>query len=99
MFAWPTTEASKTQTSTTSPKAFSIALRAASTAHRCNLTPLLCEAIAVLGKIINDLGEYEASRGLVEGVLPLVRPSPCSSIIRASAESAVDSGPTVQKDE
>lgn len=54
-------------------KGFSIALRAASTADKLRLLPTLLEAVAALAKILLDLGEFAASRELLEAALPKVR--------------------------
>lgn len=51
-------------------KGFSIALRAASSAHRALLPPALWEAVASLATIFLDLGEFEAAKDLVEAILP-----------------------------
>nr|QIA97806.1 putative anaphase-promoting complex subunit 5 protein [Teratosphaeria destructans] len=53
-------------------KAFSIALRAASTAERLHLIPTALEAIAGLAHILNDLKEFDASRALLESAMPLM---------------------------
>ena len=53
-------------------KGFSLAMRAASTAERCRLIPVLIEALAALAVILNDLSEFEAARDLLEATLPLV---------------------------
>lgn len=50
----------------------SIALRAASTAHRCLVVPVLLEAAAVLVLVLSDLEEFLASNQLVEAILPMV---------------------------
>lgn len=61
-------------------KGFSIALRAASTSSRLRLVPVLIEACAVLGDILNSLSEFEAARNLMVAVIPAVS-FPC--LIRA----------------
>lgn len=53
-------------------KGFSIALRAASSAHRALLLPLMWEAIGTLCNILLDLNEFGAVRSLVEAIMPLV---------------------------
>ncbi|SMQ56195.1 unnamed protein product [Zymoseptoria tritici ST99CH_3D7] len=53
-----------------SPRAFTIALRAACTAGRHFLLGLLLEAIVVLGKILVDLTEFAAARDLLTSGLP-----------------------------
>jgi hypothetical protein len=54
-------------------KGFSIAVRAASRAERAGLLPVLLEALAALAEILNRVGEFGASRDLVEAALPQVR--------------------------
>ena len=53
-------------------KGFSIALRAASTAERHRLVPVMLEALAALAIIFNDISEFEAARDFVEAALPMV---------------------------
>jgi len=53
-------------------KGFSIALRAASTAERYRLIPVLLEALTALAVILNDISEFEAARDIVEATLPAV---------------------------
>ncbi|KAK4540630.1 hypothetical protein LTR36_009061 [Oleoguttula mirabilis] len=53
-------------------KCFSIALRAASTARRHTLIPVLLEALAVLAAILNDLFEFGAAREICESALPWI---------------------------
>ncbi|KAK4977519.1 hypothetical protein LTR28_006544 [Elasticomyces elasticus] len=52
-------------------KGFSIALRAASTAHKAHNMPCLFEALKALCDILVDLGEYSAVVDLLEGILPM----------------------------
>ena len=53
-------------------KGFAIALRATSTAERHLLVPVFLEGLAVLGRILIDLSEYETARELLEAALPHV---------------------------
>jgi hypothetical protein len=48
-------------------KGLSIALRAAATAERLLIMPVLVEAIAALTGVLMALGEFAAAKGLVEG--------------------------------
>ncbi|KAK5114243.1 hypothetical protein LTR85_010308 [Meristemomyces frigidus] len=53
-------------------KCFSIALRAASTARRHSLIPVLLEALNMLAAILNDLFEFGAARDILESTLPWI---------------------------
>nr|POE62527.1 anaphase-promoting complex subunit 5 [Quercus suber] len=53
-------------------RAFSIALRAASTAHRLLLIPVMLEASTVLAHVLIDLNEFTSCVALVEALLPAV---------------------------
>lgn len=53
-------------------RGFSLAMRAASIAHRSRLLPGLWEAICVLGGVLLSLGEFEAVGGLIESIMPRV---------------------------
>lgn len=53
-------------------KGFSIILRAASSAHRALLLPVMWEALAGLCVILLDLGEFAAVRDVVDAVVPQV---------------------------
>nr|QEJ80707.1 putative anaphase-promoting complex subunit 5 protein [Teratosphaeria gauchensis] len=70
-------------------KAFSIALRAASTAQRLHLIPTALGAIAGLANILNDLKEFDASRALLESAMPLMLETRHSHLV---AQSFVISG-------
>nr|QEJ80696.1 putative anaphase-promoting complex subunit 5 protein [Teratosphaeria zuluensis] len=65
-------------------KAFSIALRAASTAQRLHLIPTALEAIAGLANILNDLKEFDASRALLESAMPLMLETRHSQLVAQS---------------
>lgn len=52
-------------------KGFSICLRATSTAERHLLVPIMLEGLAVLGRILIDVGEFEAAKDLYESALPV----------------------------
>ncbi|KAM0718071.1 hypothetical protein Q7P37_006403 [Cladosporium fusiforme] len=51
-------------------KGFSLVVRAASRAERAGLVPVLLEALAELAGILNKLGEFGASRDVIEAALP-----------------------------
>ncbi|GAB7353578.1 hypothetical protein MBLNU459_g4004t2 [Dothideomycetes sp. NU459] len=51
-------------------KGFSIVLRAASSAHRALLLPLMWEAISALCNILLDLEEFSAVKSLVDAIMP-----------------------------
>jgi anaphase-promoting complex subunit 5 len=53
-------------------KGFSIAMRAASSAHRAMIMPAMWEAIGALCVILIDLGEFGAARSLVDAIMPQV---------------------------
>ena len=53
-------------------KAFSIALRASSTAERHRLIRILMEGLTDLSTILNDLSEFKAAQDLAEAALPFV---------------------------
>lgn len=56
-------------------RGFSVAIRAASTAHRAKLIPTLWEAIGALSNILIHLGELEAARRLLDAIIPQVSTS------------------------
>lgn len=56
----------------TPQKGFSVALRAASLAHRAGLLPTLWEAIDAICAILHSLKEFEASAKLLESIMPQV---------------------------
>lgn len=65
-------------------RGFSLAMRAASIAHRSRLLPGLWEAICVLGRVLLSLGEFEAVDELVESIMPRVlETDDCSLAARA----------------
>ncbi|KAL8681501.1 MAG: hypothetical protein Q9186_002387 [Xanthomendoza sp. 1 TL-2023] len=51
-------------------KGFSVALRAASLAHKARLLPILWEAVGAVGRVLNSVKEFEATVKLIENVLP-----------------------------
>ena len=51
-------------------KGFSVAIRAASLAHKARLLPVLWEAVGTISKILISVKEFEATVKLVESVLP-----------------------------
>ena len=53
-------------------KGFSVALRAASLAHKARLIPLLCEAVSAVCKVLVSIKEFEAATSLLESVMPYV---------------------------
>lgn len=53
-------------------KGFSLAIRAAATAHRLGLVSVMTEAMGILGAILNTLGEFEAAGEVIRFVLPSV---------------------------
>ena len=53
-------------------KGFSVALRAASVAHRARLLPALWEAVGAICGVLNSLGEFSAAVKLMESVMPQV---------------------------
>ena len=54
-------------------KGFSIALRAASSAQRAMVLPVMWEAVGALCVILIDLSEFAAARSLVDAIMPQVR--------------------------
>lgn len=58
-----------------SSKAFSIAVRAVATAQRLRVIPVLVEAVALFGKVLNGLSEFAGCKNLVEATLPMVSKS------------------------
>lgn len=55
-----------------SQKGFSIAIRAASLAHRARLLPALWESVGVLCRVLISLGEFDAALRLLKGIMPQV---------------------------
>lgn len=55
-----------------SEKGFSIAMRAANIALMHSVIPLLCQAIACIANILNDMEEYIAARELLDAIIPQV---------------------------
>ncbi|KAL8734414.1 MAG: hypothetical protein Q9181_003217 [Wetmoreana brouardii] len=53
-------------------KGFSVALRAASLAHKARLLPLLWEAIGAICRILVSVKEFDAAVRLIESVMPQV---------------------------
>jgi anaphase-promoting complex subunit 5 len=53
-------------------KGFSVALRAASLAHRARLLPALWEAVGAVCAVLNSLKEFGAATKLLEGIMPQV---------------------------
>ncbi|EAW09212.1 putative anaphase-promoting complex subunit Apc5 [Aspergillus clavatus NRRL 1] len=53
-------------------RGFSLAMRAASIAHRSRLLPGLWEAICVLGGVLLSLREFEAVHEMIESIMPQV---------------------------
>ncbi|KAI9374655.1 putative anaphase-promoting complex subunit Apc5 [Aspergillus egyptiacus] len=53
-------------------RGFSLAMRAASIAHRARLLPGLWEAICVLGSVLLSLKEFDAVSELVESIMPQI---------------------------
>lgn len=53
-------------------KGFSVALRAASLAHKARLLPVLWEAVGAVCRILVSVKEFDAAVRLLEGVLPQV---------------------------
>ncbi|KAL8659686.1 MAG: hypothetical protein Q9226_000311 [Calogaya cf. arnoldii] len=51
-------------------KGFSVAMRAASLAHRARLLPVLWEAVGAIGRVLISMKEFEATVKLIENVLP-----------------------------
>ncbi|KAF1811076.1 putative anaphase-promoting complex subunit Apc5 [Eremomyces bilateralis CBS 781.70] len=51
-------------------RGFSLAMRAASTAHRAKVLPSMWEAVATLSNILNHLSEFDAARQLLEAIIP-----------------------------
>ncbi|KAI5357428.1 Putative tetratricopeptide-like helical domain superfamily, anaphase-promoting complex subunit 5 [Septoria linicola] len=52
-------------------KGLSICLRATSTAQRHLLVPVMLEGLSVLGKVLLEVGEFEAARAMYESALPV----------------------------
>ena len=61
-------------------KGFSITVRAAATAERLHLLPVVLEAFVVLSGILNDMGEFEGAKALAEAGLPFVSAGYLASI-------------------
>ena len=53
-------------------KGFSVALRAASCAHRAKLLPALWEAVAMVCAVLNSFAEFNASVKMLESIIPQV---------------------------
>ncbi len=53
-------------------KGFSVALRAASLAHRARLLPALWEAMGAVSNVLINLGEFEAAGRLLGSIMPQV---------------------------
>ena len=53
-------------------KSFSVALRAASIAHRIKLLPAMWEAVGAICAVLNSLSEFSAAAKLMESVMPQV---------------------------
>jgi anaphase-promoting complex subunit 5 len=53
-------------------RGFSLAMRAASIAHRSRVLPGLCEAIGVLASVLLSLREFEAAAEMMESIMPQV---------------------------
>ncbi|KAL6713553.1 APC5 protein [Lecanora helva] len=53
-------------------KGFSIALRAATIAHRVRLLPILWEAVGAMCAVLNSLAEFCAATRLMESIMPQV---------------------------
>ncbi|CAO1600026.1 APC5 protein [Xanthoria calcicola] len=51
-------------------KGFSVALRAASLAHKARLLPVLWEAVGAIGRVLISMKEFGATVRLIENVLP-----------------------------
>ncbi|KAL8818783.1 MAG: hypothetical protein Q9223_002662 [Gallowayella weberi] len=51
-------------------KGFSVALRAASLAHKARILPILWEAVGAVGRVLISVKEFEAAVKLMENVLP-----------------------------
>lgn len=66
-------------------KGFSIAIRAAASAHRLGLVSVMTEAIGVVGSVLNTLEEYGAAWAVIRAVLPLVSSS-TSDVVSISFE-------------
>ena len=56
----------------TPQKGFSLALRAASLAHKARLLPALWEAVGAVGRVLISLEEFEASAKLLASIMPQV---------------------------
>jgi len=56
----------------TPQKGFSVALRAASIAHRAKILPALWEAVSAMCAILNSLKEFSAAAKLMESIMPQV---------------------------
>ncbi|KAF5014359.1 hypothetical protein F66182_14682, partial [Fusarium sp. NRRL 66182] len=53
-------------------RGFSLAMRAASIAHRCRVLPGLWEAIGVLATVLLSMHEFEAAAEMMESIMPQV---------------------------
>ena len=53
-------------------KGFSVALRAASLAHRARILPALWEAVGAVCAVLNSLSEFDAAAKLLESIMPQV---------------------------
>lgn len=53
-------------------RGFSLAMRAASIAHRCRVLPGLWEAIGVLATVLLSMREFEAAAEMMESIMPQV---------------------------
>jgi anaphase-promoting complex subunit 5 len=53
-------------------RGFSLAMRAASIAHRCRVLPGLWEAVGVLATVLLSMREFEAAAEMMESIMPQV---------------------------
>lgn len=56
----------------TPQKGFSVALRAASMAHKAHVLPVLWEAVGAVSRVLISLKEFEAAAKLMESIMPQV---------------------------
>jgi anaphase-promoting complex subunit 5 len=53
-------------------RGFTLAMRAVGIAMRCRLCPVLWEGVGVLAAVLEEMGEFEMARRLLDAVIPQV---------------------------
>lgn len=71
-------------------RGFSLAMRAASIAHRSRVLTGLWEAVGALSVVLMEFQEFEAARGLLESIMPQVIESEDCELVASSYALLVD---------